>query len=695
MSKTVRLGGEAENILEMLLSIISATTTDPLFHISEIVQNEMDADASEINITLYRKGGKKGKVSKIVIDGDGFGFLESFEHYSNNVCDSIKKYSKEYQDRAEKGLSRGQFCIGIQGFRAVCDEVQIVSLTRKGVSPKTIENGQIEDPDFPRMFANRKLILKSNTLDAAIKEEEEFNDHRIMPGVTCTLLRPKVAVKSSALVKYLSQNKRAELLANRKLKIVVNDGTFAQVVKPIEYQGERIEFDLGHPRERRSPKYRGFGRLKATLYFHEAKPGSKIRLDVKKEPIYFDITNLQEFDGPPWNSEFVEGIVEYPYLEKSPLRSGIERDNYFFPAFLEMMNALARRIKGKAEEYEEKSKAKRDEELLRKLERVYGEVKRELDFSSWFDKKVEELRLGPLDHIKLFPEVVNVPAFATRRIHVRAYDADNQTLKEKDDIEFEWRVVNDLGTVMPKGSGEAIFKAGSKVGATTVEASVRDLRTEKTLDSKMEIVITYPPGKSGKLARVKIDPMFSKLPLGSEKEYKAMPEDEDRNTILKGVTFQWSIAFDETGGAKLNIDYGESVILSPGRNLGTIRLQVTAYQDGRSESDFAMVTVVKKRKKAGRPKKPRGLDLPVPDPYNDPNEFPLRHSYLSLDGTLLNVNEGHPDCRNAQSMGKRRYQRYVANLYAKELAQKECEATGSTDLGEKMLDVLSKIDRFW
>jgi hypothetical protein len=365
------------------------------------------------------------------------------------------------------------------------------------------------------------------------------------------------------------------------------------------------------------------------------------------------------------------------------------------------MSGLSKTVEKKVKEYAQRSQAKRDKDLMRKIETVLREVKRVLDFTTWFDKKTEEPELGPLDFMSVFPEVLNVPAFSTRRVHVRAYDREGNVLREKDNVEFGWRVTNDLGTVIRKGAGEAIFKAGSKVGAASLEARVRDLRTDKTLTAEMEIAITHPVGPSGKLARVWIDPTFSKLPLDSEKEYRAFAEDKDRIPILKGVEYEWSIPYDESGGAKLNIDYGESVVLSPGRNPGTIKLQATAYWNGLSETDFAVITVVERKGRPGRPRKPKGLHLPTIDWYDAPNEVPLKHSYLSKDGTRIRINEGHPDYKIASMQGKSerirnmQRRRYIVNLYAKELTEKECEETGSTDFGEKMLDVLCKIDRFW
>lgn len=697
MTQTLSLGGDAKDLLQLLFQIISSTNTDPLLHLSEIIQNEMDADASEISVTFCRYEPKrKGKLEKIIIEGNGFGFLESFEHYSMHIGDSIKKKCNEYLDRASLGLSRGQFCIGIQGFRAVCDEIQIVNKTREDKHPITKDGRAFDDSNFFKMFKNRKMILKSNTLDVTVLEEEDFTDYRKDYGVTCTLIRPKLDINSSNLAKFLSQNKRAQLLANRNLKITIIDGSFEEIVKPIKYIGEPLIIELGHPKELKDYKYRGLGKVKATLYFHEPKLGSKIRLDVKNEPVVFDITQLQEFQGPPWNSETVEGIVEYDLLEKSPLRTGVERDEIFWPTFLDIMDELAKKIEEKVKEYEEKAKTKKDEELMMKLEKVYGEVKRLLGFTTWFNKPIDNIMLGPLDHIEVFPaEVANIPAMTTSKLFVRAYDKDGNVLKEKDGIEFKWSINNDLGKIYPKQNGEVIFKAGSKIGPSTLGVQVQDLKIEKMLTSKIEIAITYPKPMGGKLTSVKIEPMFCKVAVGSEKDFKAIAEDEDRNIINRGITYFWSIPIDETVGASLNVNEGETVILKSGNNQGAIKLQVIASQNGNRATDFAMITVIEKEKKRGKKPKPKDSGLPTLDYYNEPNEFPLRHSYLIPDGTKMYYNEGHPDYKQAFAAGPKYRQKYIAYLYAKELAKKECEATGSADLGEKILDVLSKIERFW
>ena len=286
MTSTSNLEGDAESLLDTMLSLIKQTRVDPLFHISEIVQNEMDAGATEIRITFNQKGkGKSKKLASIVIEGNGFGFLESFERYHKNIANSVKKHLEDYTKRKDSGLSRGQFCLGLQGFRAICDEIQIINLTKPGMAPKTEKGMEYEDEFFPKMFKNRRLILWADNKKVVIEEENDFSEHRKDSGVTCILKGINYPIKAKDLVKYLSENKRSELIANKKLHIYIEDGKFKDEVKPLQYTGDVEEFVQSHPKEGKGVKYEGLGKVKATLYFHKPKQGSKIRLDVNGEPI--------------------------------------------------------------------------------------------------------------------------------------------------------------------------------------------------------------------------------------------------------------------------------------------------------------------------------------------------------------------------------------------------------------------------
>jgi len=286
-----------------------------------------------------------------------------------------------------------------------------------------------------------------------------------------------------------------------------------------------------------------------------------------------------------------------------------------------------------------------------------------------------------------------VQALGKRVFHVRAYDADGNQLTKKDDIEFVWKVTGSLGTIKPHGN-DATFEAGSIVGTTQLMATAIDKRTQKTLSCKIDIVITHPL-RVGRLFRVKAIPGFITIPINQQREIRAVAEDKEGNQIGKGVKYFWEIVYDESKGSQLSWSTGDSVIFTPGKELGQVKVRVEAKQGNILKEDFVIISVVDATEKRRRRRRLKNIGLPQPDDYNDPTEFPLRHSYLTPDGKFLRYNTAHPDYKAVEKDEKKR-QRYIANLMAKELALKECKETGNLEnFGEKFLDILSKIDKYW
>ncbi|KYK34922.1 MAG: hypothetical protein AYK22_04530 [Thermoplasmatales archaeon SG8-52-3] len=95
----------------------------------------------------------------------------------------------------------------------------------------------------------------------------------------------------------------------------------------------------------------------------------------------------------------------------------------------------------------------------------------------------------------------------------------------------------------------------------------------------------------------------------------------------------------------------------------------------------------RKPKDAGLPSLRWETELPIPG-------INMSHCKLSKDGIYLYCYENHPDYKKAQAKGSTQKTRYIANLYAKELAKKHALETRQ-DFGEVFLDILSKMDRMW
>jgi len=116
-------------------------------------------------------------------------------------------------------------------------------------------------------------------------------------------------------------------------------------------------------------------------------PSNQVALIVKGEPVYEDICQkIPEFNRPPWNSGLIEGIIQYDRLTKSPTRQDVVKDE-FWDAFLEMLYELEKKVRKKVEEKRKEYQSKKYKTLMKKLEDIFSQVKREVELTTWFDGK--------------------------------------------------------------------------------------------------------------------------------------------------------------------------------------------------------------------------------------------------------------------------------------------------------------------
>lgn len=697
MSKVVKLEGNPEDLMRLLLGYMRSLP--PLVHISDLVQNGIDAGANDIKIEIVRKKiGNTYKTEKVIISDNGHGFLESFERYSKNIGNSLKNKASIYLEKSAKGESLGEFCIGMQGFRSVASELQVINLTKEGMKAQDKERNIIDDPNFSKMFKWRKMRMFKEKEECTINEEGEFEKPQISHGVTYILsgltANAERIFTLRNIVSYLSSQKRSALLKLHDLKIEIIEGVKKEFVKPIRYKGEKIEDVIILPNQDKDTSKRGFGELKPELVCHPPKVGSKIAITVKGEPIYLDLCQkIEEFDNYPWNSKMIEGTIEYERLTKQPGRVEIQRDS-FYDAFLEMMLILEKIVEKKVKEVEKKYRSKHDAKLLDKLEDVFGKIKREIDLNIFGPTTSKKVLKGSLARIQAFPEKENVEAFGRKTLYVRAYDDKDNELTEEDGIEFFWEVTGKLGTIIPKGN-EATFEAGSIVGVTEVTTKAKDKSSLKELPYKIEIVITHPI-KPGSLYRAKIMPGMAIVSINGQREFQAIAEDINGNIISKKLKSFWKIVYDGSDGAKINKDYGETIIFTAGKRIGQVKLHLEVKQGNISKEDYALMDVREPKEKGKR--KPKKIGLPPPKVENEPAQYPMKHSWLEYDkdGKPINLcyNEAHRDYKEVKDDKKKR-ERYIANLYAKELAFLDCKEMGMEFYGERFIEVLSRLDMHW
>lgn len=708
MTKTLKLSGESDDLLGLLFGFMSSLDT-PLVIISDLVQNSIEAQASYIKIEIVRnkddkkndkidKGKEKTKIKKIIISDNGFGFLQSFENYSKHIGDSLKKKADIYIEQKKRGELIGEFCIGMHGFRSVATNLEVINLTRPTEKIVRDKDGNIiNDPDFHLMHKCRRMRFFKDKLDIIIDEGGDIGEDNIRtsPGVTYILSGLTASAESvytvPKIVQHLSDVKRASLLKSIKLKIEVTDGVATKNVEPFKYVGDKVIHKVVLPNQDKDKRMRGFGEVQAELYYHPPRKGSKIIVTVRGEPIYLDICQkIEEFNRYPWNNGMVEGTIEYDRLSKQPGRVEVQRDA-FYDTFIDLLKILEKEIIIKVKEVEKSLRDQQNGKLMEKLEDVFGKIKREIDLNVLGSSDIK--LKGSLARVEPFPDKESIDAFGQKILYIKAYDSDDNELTEEDGIEFSWNINGNLGTIKPHGN-MAIFDAGSILGTMEVIASAKDKKTYTVLPCKIGVTIVRPV-MCGSLYRVKIVPGVTAVSVNRQKMLRAIAEDMKGNVINKKVTYSWKIVHDTSKGSKINNESGEAIIFTAGKIIGQVKLhlivQQTSQQGSITKEDFAIIDI-KEVKRVARSKR-NLLGLPVSQPITH-LEYPIWHSRLDMQEKVLYYNVAHRDYVEVQSDEAKR-QRYIANLYAKELALLECRNLGIENYGERLVEVMSKLDKYW
>jgi phage gp36-like protein len=126
--KKLQLGDQGAAILT-----IQSTQSDPQKALAELIENSIDAQAVNVKILRHRC---KGKI-EIVVSDDGEGVKEGrdgnsdMERIATEICNSFKKQIDEHL----KQNIHGEFAIGLLGFAAIGENLEMISRTIN--SPKT------------------------------------------------------------------------------------------------------------------------------------------------------------------------------------------------------------------------------------------------------------------------------------------------------------------------------------------------------------------------------------------------------------------------------------------------------------------------------------------------------------------------------------------------------------------------------
>ena len=323
---------------------------EPKDALNEFVSNaadeyaETDQRGGRIRVILRRRG----KRPFVAIADDGRGM----------DADRLREVARSLFESGKVGDDRtlGEKAIGLLAFQQLGARCEVVS--RAAGSDRTCA-----------------LRLERGSRHAQLEPNERRSSRRRdAPGTTVYVLDldPDVlrVLTQRKVVDYL-RRRRGAALAHGDYSISVEEGRSAELVVPEEPDGIRLQIP---------PQPTLWGRIEFSLYV-APQPDRPRRVAVAARAgttIIDDLTELEEFDRPPWSSDQLSGLVAFEALQSTAGRRAILRDREAFPVFLDAMAAIEPLVERTLERVARAVDSEQAQRLAGTLRRVFGRVLKEL-----------------------------------------------------------------------------------------------------------------------------------------------------------------------------------------------------------------------------------------------------------------------------------------------------------------------------
>ena len=482
------------------IRIIALSQSNPLKAIAELVENSIDAHAKTVVITRGREHG--GYYLKVKDDGDGVpldpGGLPDFKYVATHICDSIKRRLKTNGDG---GGIQGEFGIGLLSFWTVGD---VLSMTSKGADQRayqmTMRRGD------PRYAVNVRRTLFA----------EQGTELKISP-----LLEGIRSLSGEKVQWYLASELR-DRIRDTQVRITVIDKLARKQyqVEPRKFEG-RLLHQLPAVR---SP----FGEAYAELYLTEPDEDCRVALTRGGTRVIEDLGTLPGLERPPWNSRYLQGLIDVPYLNLTPgTRSGIVHDERY-ASFVEGLVKLEAHLNDLIDAQRRAEEEQANRESLRVIQRAFREA------------------------MLVLPRE-----------------------------EYDWF---DIPSRAPQDSGASEPRGGLESGGTHGEEAALGVEEPQKEASAQRQFFDY----AGPLHSVLISPTTSTVAVKESRRFRALPRDRSRRRVEEDLTFAWAIL---EGGGTLSSTSDQEITFEAPDSPVLVRLSVTVSQRDIRCSAEALVTV--------------------------------------------------------------------------------------------------------
>lgn len=339
----MRIGNLAKAVL-----VSGQAYQDPKDALNEFVSNAADEyveagrRGERIRVMLRRKG----RYPVIAVDDVGRGMSpDRLREIARNLFESTK---------AGDDRTLGEKAIGILAFQQLGNRCDVVS--RAEGSDET-------------------WVLRLQRGKATAQLERERRKARQVPGTTVVLsdLEPDVlrVLTQRKVVDYL-RARRGPALARGDYSIEIVEGRSVEVVSPEKPEGLKLDIPA---------RATLWGRIEFALYVSPPDTRRRRRVAVVGRAgttIVDDITDIEEFAQPPWDSGQLAGEVVFAALQQTAGRRAVLRDREAFPVFVDAVKAVEPAVGRATAKLAREVDAQAADRLAETLRRVFGRVLKEL-----------------------------------------------------------------------------------------------------------------------------------------------------------------------------------------------------------------------------------------------------------------------------------------------------------------------------
>jgi Histidine kinase-, DNA gyrase B-, and HSP90-like ATPase len=474
------------------ITIIALSQSNPLKAIAELVENSIDARATNITIVRGRSEGRH--FLEVRDNGQGIPRDEEgrpdFRYVATHICDSVKRRLKV---EGVAGL-QGEFGIGLLSFWTLGEEL---ALTSTGADDRAWQ-----------------MIMRKGDPSYAVKAKRSLFSE---PGTHLRIANLLDGIRSLSGEKiqwYLAAELR-DRIRHTGVRITVIDKIARKqyAVEPRQYEGRLLH---------KLPNVRApLGDVYVELYMNEPLETNRVALFRNGTRVFEDISVIDELAKAPWTTRYLQGLIDAPFINLTPgTRSGIIHDEAY-AALLDALVPLEEKLIEMLEEQRRAEEEQASRELLQAIQRAFREALLALPAEEydWFDihsqvrrrsgngREIDsaeetvagatEPEIGAVKQRQFFEyagplfSVVVSPASTVVRVGdkraLRALPYDRARRRVESDLTFNWQIVEGGGALDRTHDQAVNFLAPDEPGLVRVRVTVSQADIERSAEALITV----------------------------------------------------------------------------------------------------------------------------------------------------------------------------------------------------------------